>query len=221
MRARTLRAMPMSRAASPSRCHAPLATRQTKPNAPPVQHVVRAHQEKSTGMAVRNYFRPSRGLRPALAGVNVLLERPDGGSLQHGGNVPCSSVRSSPAPPRSRLLSPCRPCRRLSGRRGQIHRHRRQDGADRRQWHDPLHLRQGHQWRRQERLQRRLRRQLAAADGRSRCRARRRLHRCGPATDGTKMWAYKGWPLYYWYEDMAAGDVKGDGVGGVWHLAVE
>lgn len=39
--------------------------------------------------------------------------------------------------------------------------------------------------------------------------------------DGTSMWAYKGAPLYYWYEDVAAGDVKGDGVGGVWHLAVE
>lgn len=39
--------------------------------------------------------------------------------------------------------------------------------------------------------------------------------------DGSKMWAYKGWPLYYWYEDMAAGDTKGDGVGGVWHLAME
>lgn len=39
--------------------------------------------------------------------------------------------------------------------------------------------------------------------------------------DGSTMWAYKGWPLYYWYEDMAAGDTKGDGVGGVWHLAVE
>ncbi|KKB08260.1 COG4315 family predicted lipoprotein [Devosia chinhatensis] len=39
--------------------------------------------------------------------------------------------------------------------------------------------------------------------------------------DGSKMWAYKGWPLYYWYEDMAAGDTKGDGVGGVWHLALE
>ena len=39
--------------------------------------------------------------------------------------------------------------------------------------------------------------------------------------DGTTMWAYKGWPLYYWYEDTAAGDIKGDGVGGVWHLAVE
>lgn len=37
--------------------------------------------------------------------------------------------------------------------------------------------------------------------------------------DGSKMWAHEGWPLYYWYEDMAAGDIKGDGVGGVWHLA--
>ena len=40
-------------------------------------------------------------------------------------------------------------------------------------------------------------------------------------TDGTKMWAYKGMPLYYWVEDMAPGDIKGDGVGGVWHLAIE
>ena len=40
-------------------------------------------------------------------------------------------------------------------------------------------------------------------------------------TDGTKMWAYKSMPLYYWVEDMAAGEIKGDGVGGVWHLAVE
>ena len=39
--------------------------------------------------------------------------------------------------------------------------------------------------------------------------------------DGSKMWAHEGWPLYYWYEDMAAGDIKGDGVGGVWHLAVD
>lgn len=39
--------------------------------------------------------------------------------------------------------------------------------------------------------------------------------------DGSAMWAYKGLPLYYWYEDVAAGDVGGDGVGGVWHLAVE
>lgn len=40
-------------------------------------------------------------------------------------------------------------------------------------------------------------------------------------TDGTSMWAYKGAPLYYWQEDMQPGDITGDGVGGVWHLAVE
>lgn len=39
--------------------------------------------------------------------------------------------------------------------------------------------------------------------------------------DGAKMWAHEGMPLYYWYEDVAAGDVKGDGVGDVWHLAVD
>lgn len=39
--------------------------------------------------------------------------------------------------------------------------------------------------------------------------------------DGTDMWAYKTLPLYYWYEDKKAGDTTGDGVGGVWHLAVE
>ena len=40
-------------------------------------------------------------------------------------------------------------------------------------------------------------------------------------TDGTKMWAYKDMPLYYWVEDMAPGDTTGDGVGGVWHVAIE
>lgn len=40
-------------------------------------------------------------------------------------------------------------------------------------------------------------------------------------TDGTKMWAYKSMPLYYWYEDKAPGDISGDGVGDVWHLAIE
>jgi predicted lipoprotein with Yx(FWY)xxD motif len=39
--------------------------------------------------------------------------------------------------------------------------------------------------------------------------------------DGSTMWAHKGWPLYYWYEDVAPGDISGDGVGGVWHLAIE
>ena len=40
-------------------------------------------------------------------------------------------------------------------------------------------------------------------------------------TDGTQMWAYKGWPLYYWIKDTKPGDVTGDEVGGVWHLALE
>ncbi|HTN63484.1 MAG TPA: hypothetical protein VL147_18345 [Devosia sp.] len=40
-------------------------------------------------------------------------------------------------------------------------------------------------------------------------------------TDGTKMWAYKGLPLYLWKNDAKPGDVTGDGVGGVWHTAVE
>lgn len=40
-------------------------------------------------------------------------------------------------------------------------------------------------------------------------------------TDGTKMWAYKGLPLYLWVKDTKPGDVTGDGVGGVWHTAVE
>jgi predicted lipoprotein with Yx(FWY)xxD motif len=38
-------------------------------------------------------------------------------------------------------------------------------------------------------------------------------------TDGTSMWAYKGWPLYTWIGDQAPGDVTGEGVGGVWHVA--
>ena len=38
-------------------------------------------------------------------------------------------------------------------------------------------------------------------------------------TDGTEQWAFKGMPLYTWVKDMAPGDVTGDGVKGVWHLA--
>jgi predicted lipoprotein with Yx(FWY)xxD motif len=38
-------------------------------------------------------------------------------------------------------------------------------------------------------------------------------------TDGGKMWAYKGQPLYLWVKDTNPGDVTGDGVGGVWHVA--
>ena len=38
-------------------------------------------------------------------------------------------------------------------------------------------------------------------------------------TDGTKMWAYEGHPLYTFVEDKAPGDMKGEGKGGVWHVA--
>ena len=41
--------------------------------------------------------------------------------------------------------------------------------------------------------------------------------------DGTakKMWAYDGWPLYYWVKDTKPGDTTGDGVGKVWHVVKE
>jgi predicted lipoprotein with Yx(FWY)xxD motif len=39
--------------------------------------------------------------------------------------------------------------------------------------------------------------------------------------DGTKIWAYKGWPLYLWIKDTKPGETTGDGVGGVWHTAIE
>jgi len=38
-------------------------------------------------------------------------------------------------------------------------------------------------------------------------------------TDGTKMWAYAGKPLYTYAKDQKAGDMTGDGLGGVWHVA--
>ncbi|MER9214505.1 hypothetical protein NKI56_29745 [Mesorhizobium sp. M0622] len=38
-------------------------------------------------------------------------------------------------------------------------------------------------------------------------------------TDGTKMWAYEGKPLYTFIKDKKAGDVTGEGVAGVWHIA--
>jgi predicted lipoprotein with Yx(FWY)xxD motif len=37
--------------------------------------------------------------------------------------------------------------------------------------------------------------------------------------DGSKQWAYKGKPLYYFAMDKAAGDKAGDGRGMVWHIA--
>jgi predicted lipoprotein with Yx(FWY)xxD motif len=37
--------------------------------------------------------------------------------------------------------------------------------------------------------------------------------------DGSKQWAYKGKPLYVFYKDANPGDVGGDGVNNVWHIA--
>jgi predicted lipoprotein with Yx(FWY)xxD motif len=37
--------------------------------------------------------------------------------------------------------------------------------------------------------------------------------------DGRKQWAYKGKPLYTWSKDKNPGDVTGDGVNNVWHVA--
>lgn len=37
--------------------------------------------------------------------------------------------------------------------------------------------------------------------------------------DGSKQWAYKGKPLYLWVKDTKPGEVTGDGVNNVWHLA--
>ncbi len=36
--------------------------------------------------------------------------------------------------------------------------------------------------------------------------------------DGSQQFAYKGMPLYYYQKDTAPGEVKGDGVGGIWHI---
>ncbi|MER8820863.1 hypothetical protein NKH70_13725 [Mesorhizobium sp. M0991] len=38
-------------------------------------------------------------------------------------------------------------------------------------------------------------------------------------TDGTRMWAYEGKPLYTFSKDKKARDLAGEGVGGVWHIA--
>ena len=37
--------------------------------------------------------------------------------------------------------------------------------------------------------------------------------------DGSRQWAYKGKPLYFWAKDAKAGDRTGDGVNNVWHVA--
>lgn len=37
-------------------------------------------------------------------------------------------------------------------------------------------------------------------------------------SDGTRQWAYKGQPLYYFAKDAKAGDKMGDGMGGNWKI---
>lgn len=37
-------------------------------------------------------------------------------------------------------------------------------------------------------------------------------------TDGSKQFAWKGMPLYYYASDTTPGDIRGDGIGGVWHI---
>ena len=37
--------------------------------------------------------------------------------------------------------------------------------------------------------------------------------------DGSKQWAFKGMPLYYYAKDTKSGDRLGDGVGGNWKIA--
>ena len=36
--------------------------------------------------------------------------------------------------------------------------------------------------------------------------------------DGSKQWAYKGKPLYFWKDDKKAGDVEGDNRNNIWHV---
>jgi predicted lipoprotein with Yx(FWY)xxD motif len=38
-------------------------------------------------------------------------------------------------------------------------------------------------------------------------------------TDGSKMWAYEGKPLYTFVKDTKPGEVMGDGANDVWHVA--
>ena len=38
-------------------------------------------------------------------------------------------------------------------------------------------------------------------------------------TDGKMQWTYYGKPLYLWVKDTKPGDVTGDGVNDVWHVA--
>lgn len=37
--------------------------------------------------------------------------------------------------------------------------------------------------------------------------------------DGSKQWAFKGKPVYFWIKDTKPGDTTGDGFNNVWHIA--
>jgi predicted lipoprotein with Yx(FWY)xxD motif len=37
--------------------------------------------------------------------------------------------------------------------------------------------------------------------------------------DGTKQWAFRGKPVYYWAKDTKPGDRTGDGVNNAWRIA--
>lgn len=37
--------------------------------------------------------------------------------------------------------------------------------------------------------------------------------------DGSKQWAFKGKPVYFWVKDTKPGDTTGDGFNNVWHIA--
>jgi len=39
--------------------------------------------------------------------------------------------------------------------------------------------------------------------------------------DGAAQWTYDGKPLYFYSGDKKKGEVKGDGIGGVWHVVNE
>ena len=40
-----------------------------------------------------------------------------------------------------------------------------------------------------------------------------------PRDDGSRQWAFKGKPLYFWSKDGKPGDMSGDGFNSVWHVA--
>lgn len=40
-----------------------------------------------------------------------------------------------------------------------------------------------------------------------------------PRPGGSRQWAYKGQPLYYWNKDAKPGDRTGDGFNSAWRLA--